>query len=232
MKFVIPCTEDRFPQLETLLRQLRRKKILGPADRVVVVNQVNKPFNLGMARNVGIAHAPAHDGEVVCVHDVDNLPTDNYPHSRYPTPRANEVVHVYGHHHTLNGVICATYKTFCALGGYISKDTWGAEDEVLQKQCCAKGVRVTKNTMVPRFPRNNWFVEMDARGQPITNDRARAEFGPYIKQKMIGYKKPPALAGDMDRVRSDVTVVKVDDLGGGVKMLHVSILPTKTPHVW
>jgi hypothetical protein len=234
MKLVIPCTEDRLPQLSMLLQQLRRKKLLLPTDRVVVVNQVNRPFNLGMARNVGIAHKPGPSDEHVVVHDVDNLPTDQYPYAEYPRPMSGirEIVHIYGHKHSLNGVVCATYKTFCDVGGYISKDSWGAEDEILQKKCLVDRVRVNKNKMVLRFPDNNWFVEMDAVGVPLTNTVAGADFITAMKTKMVGYKKPPPIKGDLERVATDVTIERVDVDSTGVETIHVTIVPRKIPHAW
>lgn len=234
MKLVIPCTESRRPQLMILLKQLRYKGLINHSDRVIVVNQINRPYNLGMSRNFGIAYKPHSDDELVVVHDVDNLPTDLYPYSRYPAPfqSAREIVHVYGHGFSLNGVVCASFKTFKECGGYISKNSWGGEDVILQKICEKLGIKVNKSICVKRFPDNHWFVEMDETGTPMHNDRAKKEFQRDIQKKMMGYKEPPPLKGDLRLVSTDVTVLSAETDEHGVETVNISISPRKPVLSW
>lgn len=182
MIFAVAFSDDRRAQLKTLIERLYRSGVARrDRDRVVVIEQVNKPFNLGAVRNLGIILSGALNDDVVCFTDVDIVP-DNEVHAYPVPPHRGVVTHVYGHEHSLGGIFCMYAGDLRRVGGFISNKRWGDEDVVIMRQCRNNNIVIDKSRMVKRF--RPGFLEIDMTGRPETREQSLIEFKKSLLHKM------------------------------------------------
>ena len=155
---VVPMTSDRMPQLNTLKQHWRRHY---PDCTITVAEQTHDaPFDLGRMRNAAAVLAMVNNEDTVCFCDVDIVPLS----ADVPMPQHRmQIVHAYGHTHSLGGVVLMTGYMFRHVDGWPCKASWGGEDVAMSQQC---GNYVDKSRLVLRFTDPlTTFAEVDLTGR-------------------------------------------------------------------
>ena len=220
--FVVPCTPDRRAHLEHLRTTIA---VNEPTARIVAVEQIpGEALDRGMLRNIGFLFCGALSDEVVCFHDVDIRGPN-----RYPNPQSNRsILHLYGHNHSLGGVVVMYAETFRQLGGYPSRPGWGREDVALQRFAEHAGVHIDKAQLTQRFSPGGAFVELDnITAQPLSAHAAKMQFRRSLAQKQkeavhAGPMPPPDQGGDLDSDRP-FRVLDIKRRGSNFVWVQVSI---------
>lgn len=150
--YIVPISSDRVEQLMTLWSQLVGLGIFVEGrDKFVIVELDSKPYNLGVARNLGAKYSGARPDDVLCFHDVAIVPLTR---NTYPVPhRSGVVTRVYctGHPNTLGAVTSMTKRDFDKVGGWVSKFGWGEEDVAMFIQCKRNGLTIDTTRTAQRF---------------------------------------------------------------------------------
>jgi hypothetical protein len=150
--FIVPMSPDRREQFYTLWEQLIACGVFVQGrDKMVSVELINKPYNLGMARNIGAMESGALGEDVLCFHDVAIVPTT---WMTYPLPTRSGVVgRIYctGHPNTLGAITAMTARDYRKVYGWVGKFGWGEEDVAMYIQCKRKGLTIDKTRTSERF---------------------------------------------------------------------------------
>ncbi len=171
MKCAIVPFRDRDAQLDALLPRLQ-----AHFDRIVIAEQgPGHSFNRGAIKNAGVLHSEASPTDTLYFHDVDLMPGRRFP--GYPNaPNDSTIVHMYGHRHCLGGIIGMRRCAFDALGGFVSKWTWGGEDTDLQVRAMRHGLKIDRSLFTLRFQNDAVMVELDDSGGPMPGKKALGHF--------------------------------------------------------
>lgn len=217
--YIVPCTRDRRAHLDRLRASVTAN---DPFARVVAVEQrPGEPVDRGMLRNIGAIFTGALNDEVLCFHDVDIVGRD-----RYPDPcSSSSVLHLYGHSHSLGGVVLMHAGAFRSLGGYPSRSGWGREDVALQRMAEGCGLHIDKRKLTHRFAPGGAFVELhDATARPLSAHAAKIQFKNSLarKQREAADAGPVLLRGDLDTDRP-FELLDIKRRGGNFVWLLVSI---------
>lgn len=144
---VIPY-RDRLEDLKNLEDPL--KKSLEGLDYEIIVSEQSdsKPFNRGLANNVGMKFALQQGATHVITHDVDSIPLSvNYSPCRHVarlcgifngrcTPNGNGGPY-------LGGIVMLSAEAIHATNGYPNKIFgWGHEDDLLRERAWAKKLEI------------------------------------------------------------------------------------------
>lgn len=165
VRIAIVPYRDRELQLGRILPVLQRN-----FDRVVVAEQApGRPFNRGLAKNVGYVLAAPLSTDTVVFHDVDLL-AGGTGSAQYRSVDDGRIEHLYGHLHCLGGVVAMRAATVVALDGFCNNLwEWGGEDRALQLTAAARRIPIDRSRFTQRFENAMWFAELAADGVPQTN---------------------------------------------------------------
>jgi len=176
LNVVVPVSSDRMSQLTTLKQHWLKNY---PECIITVAEQrMDRPFDLGRMRNAAALLAMVNNEDVVCFCDVDIVPCDaSVPMPQHPL----QVVHAYGHTHSLGGVVLMTGFMFRLVDGWPCKASWGGEDVAMLAKC---GKHVDKTRMVKRFSNATRFAELDRHGRVQTLQASHDAFMKSLRNKL------------------------------------------------
>jgi hypothetical protein len=167
--FVVIPYRDRPVALKTLLQQLLRYSNL----KIIICEQeAGESFNRGWLKNVGFILSGAAGFDTVYFHDVDTIPGPKFVGYK---ESCHSVQHLYGHTHTLGGIVAVPAHLFIGANGFTNQlASWGGEDRLLYN---ALQPHVRRPHWTARFSDNSRVYEINEDGiiEDMRHFRARVE---------------------------------------------------------
>jgi len=108
-----------------------------------------RPFNRGAMKNIGFLvvkklYPEKYKNITLVFHDIDIMAFEK-DQFNYET-RVGTVKHFFGYKNTLGGIVSMKACDFERVNGFPNVWTWGLEDNILQKRCLTKKIRIDRST--------------------------------------------------------------------------------------